>query len=59
MITCIGRFESTSPAKNLEMDGSLLTVIWLQDDFAMPISDAAMEAIKAIDWASHAFDFQY
>jgi hypothetical protein len=33
--------------------------LWLQDDDAMPISEAVLQSIKAIDWNSHAFDFEY
>jgi hypothetical protein len=59
VITCIGMFESALPARNQEMHASCLTIIWLQDDYAMPISDAALESIKSIDWTSYAFDFEY
>jgi hypothetical protein len=57
-ITCIGRFESL-PAKDRDMHASALAIIWLQDDYAMPISNAALESIKSIEWASYAFDFEY
>jgi hypothetical protein len=41
------------------MHGSCLTITWLQDEYAPPVSGAAMESIKSIDWAAHAFDFQF
>lgn len=59
MITCTAEFESHSPARNPEMDGSALTVVWFQDDYALPLSAAALEAIKAIDWQARAHDFQW
>jgi hypothetical protein len=58
VITCVGEFES-SRISDKKMDASALTIIWLQDDYAMPISIAALDSIKCIDWASHAFDFAY
>jgi hypothetical protein len=57
-IICISRFESL-PAKDQDMHASALAIIWLQDDYAMPISDAALESMKSIEWASYAFDFEY
>ncbi len=59
VITCIGSFESARPVRNQQMHASCLAIIWLQDDYAMPISDAALESIKSINWASYAFDFEY
>lgn len=64
-ITCIGRFAS-HPTKNPNMNGSSLfikssslLIIWFQEDYAMPISEIALQAIIAIDWNSHAKDFEY
>jgi hypothetical protein len=59
MITCIGMFDSSPRAGSKEMHGSTLTIIWFQDDYAMPIADSGLQAIKAIDWDSHALDFEY
>ena len=54
-ITCMAIFES-SPLEN-GYDMSILEIIWQPDDYAMPISRQAMEYIKAVDWASQAFNF--
>jgi hypothetical protein len=59
VITCIGMFESILPAKNRNMHASGLTIVWFQDEYAMPISEIALGSIKSIDWASQAFDFEY
>jgi hypothetical protein len=58
LITCIGTFES-SRISDKKMDASCLTIIWFQDNYAMPVSRAALAAIKSIDWAAHSFDFGY
>ena len=58
VITCVGEFES-SRISDKNMDASALSIIWLQDDYAMPISKAALESIKSIDWESHAFEYAY
>lgn len=57
-VTCIGRFESL-PAKDRDMHCSQLVIVWLQDDYALPISESALQAIRGIDWTSHAVDFEY
>jgi hypothetical protein len=59
MITCIARFECMFSVRDQRMRHSYLAIIWLQDDFAMPIAAAVLESIKAVDWRSHAFDFEY
>jgi hypothetical protein len=59
MIVCIGQFHCTSPAKDPKMDASSMTVVWLQEDFAMPISESVLESMKNIDWKLHACDFEY
>lgn len=58
MITCVGTFES-SPVRNKSMDASWLKIIWLQDEYALPISAPALNSIKSINWASHALDFKF
>ena len=58
MITCVGTFES-SPVRDKRMDSSWLKIIWLQDEYALPISAGALESIKSIDWASHALDSNF
>jgi hypothetical protein len=58
MITCIGEFHSSAPASNPDMDASSLTIVWFQDEYAVPIAEVVMDSIKCIDWNSHADDFE-
>lgn len=59
LVTCVGEFESSSPARDPEMHASTLTVVWFQAEWAMPIDPAALEAIKKLDWDRLATDFEY
>lgn len=58
-ITCVARFESTSPARDADRDSSDLIVIWLQDDFSTSASDATFNDLSAIDWEKHARDLDF
>lgn len=58
LVTCIARFRS-EPFADLEPLGfSELIVIWLQDDFAMPIEPAALSQIMDIEWDKMAKEFE-
>ena len=57
LVTCIAQFDSVMPARDPEMQGSTLSVVWFQDEWAMPIDQAALEAIKKLDWDNLATDF--
>jgi hypothetical protein len=43
----------------MSQDGSSLVIIWFQNDFALPIDPAVVEQIKAIDWDSAAYDWEW
>jgi hypothetical protein len=58
-ICCIGRFVSDKTGRIATADYSSLTIIWFQDDYAFPISNEAMQAIRAIDWDSAALDQEH
>ncbi|MFO1483676.1 MAG: hypothetical protein U1F71_10000 [Verrucomicrobiaceae bacterium] len=58
MITCIGEFHSSLPVRSPNMDASCLTVVWFQDEFAMPVSETVLESIKCIDWSVQASDYE-
>jgi hypothetical protein len=58
VVTCIADFECLA-AKNPNMDASSLVIIWFQDEYALPLSEAALRSIKALDWHAHAIDFEY
>lgn len=59
LIRCIGCFQSSTTSNNPKMDISLLTVLWYQNDFAMPINGDILHAIKILDWDALATDFEY
>lgn len=56
-VSCRGFFISEPTTKNEEADASHCTIVWFQDELAMPIDAAIIERIKAIDWDAHAVDF--
>ena len=58
MIQCQGEFTSPFPV-SAAGDGSSLTVVWFQDEYAMPMDSSVEEAIRALDWTSVARDFEY
>ncbi len=55
-VTCQALFVSDAAARDLDASVSSLRIIWLQDSFALPIAELALEHIKAIDWAARAAD---
>jgi len=56
-VACRAFFISEPTKKNEEADASHCTIVWFQDELAMPIDPAIMEKIKAFDWDEHAVDF--
>lgn len=56
---CFGRFSSLQPARDKNMDGSELTIVWFQSDFAFPIDAPVLNAIRKLDWEAIAVDYQY
>lgn len=59
LVRCIGGFKSIFPARNTNMDGSYLVLVWFQHEFAPPINNAALEKIQSINWESSAVDFEF
>jgi len=58
-VTCVGRFNSLSPARDKAKDYSGLVVIWFQHDFAFPIDAEVLKNLEVIDWEKHAVDMEY
>jgi hypothetical protein len=58
-ITCFAEFDSSILEGDEENDASWLTVVWYQDEFAMPIDEGVLEQIKLIDWEREAEGFQF
>jgi hypothetical protein len=59
-VACIGEFKAAGAARGTETGMlSTLTVVWFQDDFALPILEPALSALVALDWSSLATDFEW
>ena len=58
MVTCIGRFQDTRPARDPSKHLSVLVVVWFQDEFAMPIDVNLLEQLQAVDWDQAAEDVE-
>jgi hypothetical protein len=58
MVTCIGSFKDVRTARNPSMDLSVLTVVWFQDEYALPISEPALVRLVDLDWDSFATDVE-
>ena len=57
-ITCIGNFESNKPVRGEnDRDCSMLTLVWFQEQYAMPIDPVVLKKIKAFDWEGEAENF--
>jgi uncharacterized protein (TIGR02996 family) len=53
-VQCIGSFEGTPRDPNMHL--SVLTVVWFQDEYALPIREPALSQILDLDWKSLAVD---
>jgi hypothetical protein len=57
MVTCIGLFHAVETGG--DRDGSCLTLVWYQPDFALPIAPEIAKAMQALDWERIAEGFQF
>ncbi|WP_165251336.1 hypothetical protein [Paludisphaera soli] len=58
-VTCIAVLRDTAPARDPSRDGSTLTVVWFQDQYALPIEESILRQIQSIDWEQAAADYIY
>ena len=58
-IMCVGEFKSINPTMDEDADGSSLTVVWFQDNFAMPIDQNVRRSIESLKWDELAKDTYY
>ncbi|MDD5272493.1 MAG: hypothetical protein PHU14_07215 [Methylovulum sp.] len=58
-IVCLATFQSQQPAKNPENHCSSLSIVWFQNEFALPIDPTIEETIRGIDWNALANDWDY
>ena len=59
IVSCVGVFRSSGPARDPDKDFSCLTVVWFQDEFAMPIAEPVLAHLKEIAWEDLAQDAEY
>ena len=55
LVCCIGRFQS-GIVSDKSMHASFLTVVWYQDEFAMPIAANILTELQSLEWDSLATD---
>ena len=58
-IICVADLSVAQPARDMNKQGSALTVMWFQNDYAFPIDNDILEKIKEIPWSQLADDFDY
>lgn len=57
-VTCIAKLQSTSLRERDPLMYSELIVIWLQDEFALPIEPSTLQWIVELDWENVAREFE-
>jgi hypothetical protein len=58
-VLCIGEFVWGRPVRDPAKPCSSATLVWFQEQFAPPISEAALQDLREIDWASIAQDWDW
>ncbi len=56
-VTCIAIFNSTALERSDSEPYSSMAVVWLQEAFALPIEERALEEIRRINWEALATDW--
>ncbi|MEZ4446014.1 MAG: hypothetical protein R3B72_43460 [Polyangiaceae bacterium] len=49
-VTCICGLEAPRSTRDDDLDLSVLTLIWFQDEYALPIQEDVATAIHLLDW---------
>ena len=57
-VRCIGSFKDVVKARDPGKDLSVLTVVWYQDEYALPILEPALSQLLAMDWETLAVDVE-
>jgi hypothetical protein len=58
MVTCIASFNAALPVRDPDKHLSALTVVWYQNEFALPIEQTVLEQLRLLDWDSFAVDVE-
>ena len=53
-VVCLAQFHSPQPTSGSDEAYSFLTVVWFQDQFALPIDASIKERLASIDWDTYA-----
>jgi hypothetical protein len=56
-VTCIAVLQSGQLARDSSKVFSDVTVVWFQDEFALPIDPCVIEQLRALDWEQLATDW--
>jgi uncharacterized protein (TIGR02996 family) len=56
MVRCIGSFKDVVKARDPDKALSVLTVVWFQDEYALPIREPALSRLFELDWEALAVD---
>lgn len=59
MVTCVGVLQDSKPVRDPSKALSVLTVVWYQDEFALPINAAVFELLRSVDWKRLAMDIEF
>jgi hypothetical protein len=57
-VRCMASFKDVLPVRDRDKHLSVLTVIWFQNDFALPIEQTVLEQLRLLDWDSLAVDIE-
>lgn len=58
MVRCIASFKDVDTVRDHDKDLSVLTVVWYQDEFALPILEPALSQLRALSWEALAVDVE-
>lgn len=56
MVTCVGVLRDLTPIRGASKAGSMLTVLWFQDEYALPIDVSVLRQLQSLDWERLAAD---
>jgi uncharacterized protein (TIGR02996 family) len=59
LVRCIGSFKDVVKVRHPDKALSVLTVVWFQDEYALPIREPALSQLRELDWESLAVDVDF
>ncbi len=58
-IMCYAKLIADINIRDIDANGSMLLVVWFQDDFFKPLSDEILDEIQKIPWQLKAMDYEW